>query len=109
MVELVDAPDSKSGSERSVGSIPTARTIFQIFAIIAPIGWATIMLDPGKKPPSVHVPCQMRGVTAWLPPHYRQALPGEAPHTGNWGVKLLPREQSDFAIPARCADEGPSA
>ena len=26
MVELVDAPDSKSGSERSVGSIPTART-----------------------------------------------------------------------------------
>jgi hypothetical protein len=25
-VELVDAPDSKSGSERSVGSIPTART-----------------------------------------------------------------------------------
>lgn len=27
MVELVDAPDSKSGSERSVGSIPTARTI----------------------------------------------------------------------------------
>ena len=28
VVELVDAPDSKSGSERSVGSIPTARTIF---------------------------------------------------------------------------------
>ena len=27
VVELVDAPDSKSGSERSVGSIPTARTI----------------------------------------------------------------------------------
>ncbi|SPL66493.1 hypothetical protein OHAE_2360 [Ochrobactrum soli] len=26
MVELVDAPDSKSGSERSVGSIPTTRT-----------------------------------------------------------------------------------
>jgi hypothetical protein len=26
VVELVDAPDSKSGSERSVGSIPTART-----------------------------------------------------------------------------------
>ena len=26
MVELVDAPDSKSGSARSVGSIPTART-----------------------------------------------------------------------------------
>ncbi len=26
MVELVDAPDSKSGSVRSVGSIPTART-----------------------------------------------------------------------------------
>ena len=30
VVELVDAPDSKSGSERSVGSIPTARTILQI-------------------------------------------------------------------------------
>jgi hypothetical protein len=28
VVKLVDAPDSKSGSERSVGSIPTARTIF---------------------------------------------------------------------------------
>jgi hypothetical protein len=28
VAELVDAPDSKSGSERSVGSIPTARTIF---------------------------------------------------------------------------------
>jgi hypothetical protein len=28
VVELVDAPDSKSGSERSVGSIPTARTSF---------------------------------------------------------------------------------
>jgi hypothetical protein len=27
VVELVDAPDSKSGSERSVGSSPTARTI----------------------------------------------------------------------------------
>lgn len=27
VVELVDAPDSKSGSERSVGSIPTTRTI----------------------------------------------------------------------------------
>ena len=26
MVKLVDAPDSKSGSERSVGSSPTART-----------------------------------------------------------------------------------
>ncbi len=26
MVELVDAPDSKSGSARSVGSIPTTRT-----------------------------------------------------------------------------------
>lgn len=29
VVELVDAPDSKSGSERSVGSIPTTRTIPQ--------------------------------------------------------------------------------
>ena len=28
VVELVDAPDSKSGSERSVGSIPTTRTIY---------------------------------------------------------------------------------
>ncbi|MDB5714030.1 MAG: hypothetical protein JWO15_1427 [Sphingomonadales bacterium] len=28
VVELVDALDSKSCSERSVGSIPTARTIF---------------------------------------------------------------------------------
>ncbi len=28
VVELVDAPDSKSGSFGSVGSIPTARTIF---------------------------------------------------------------------------------
>ncbi len=28
VVELVDAPDSKSGSARSVGSIPTARTSF---------------------------------------------------------------------------------
>jgi len=28
VVELVDAPDSKSGSARSVGSIPTARTTF---------------------------------------------------------------------------------
>ena len=27
VVELVDAPDSKSGSERSAGSIPAARTI----------------------------------------------------------------------------------
>ena len=27
VVKLVDAPDSKSGSERSVGSSPTARTI----------------------------------------------------------------------------------
>ncbi len=27
VVELVDAPDSTSGSERSVGSIPTTRTI----------------------------------------------------------------------------------
>ena len=26
VVKLVDAPDSKSGSERSVGSTPTART-----------------------------------------------------------------------------------
>jgi hypothetical protein len=30
VVELVDAPDSKSGSERSVGSIPTARTTFKL-------------------------------------------------------------------------------
>ena len=30
VVELVDAPDSKSGSERSVGSIPTARTISKL-------------------------------------------------------------------------------
>ena len=30
VVKLVDAPDSKSGSERSVGSIPTARTIFSV-------------------------------------------------------------------------------
>ncbi len=29
VVELVDAPDSKSGSARSVGSIPTARTTSQ--------------------------------------------------------------------------------
>ena len=29
VVELVDAPDSKSGSVRSVGSTPTARTIFK--------------------------------------------------------------------------------
>ena len=36
VVELVDAPDSKSGTERCVGSIPTARTI-----ISAPVG-ATI-------------------------------------------------------------------
>jgi hypothetical protein len=28
VVELVDAPDSKSGSVRSVGSIPTARTTY---------------------------------------------------------------------------------
>ena len=28
MAELADAPDSKSGSERSVGSTPTARTKF---------------------------------------------------------------------------------
>lgn len=28
VAELADAPDSKSGSERSVGSTPTARTIF---------------------------------------------------------------------------------
>jgi hypothetical protein len=28
VVELVDAPDSKSGSARSVGSSPTTRTIF---------------------------------------------------------------------------------
>jgi hypothetical protein len=34
VVELVDAPDSKSGSERSVGSIPTART--NIFFITRP-------------------------------------------------------------------------
>ena len=27
VVELVDAPDSKSGSERSAGSTPAARTI----------------------------------------------------------------------------------
>jgi hypothetical protein len=27
VVELVDAPDSKSGSARSVGSIPTSRTM----------------------------------------------------------------------------------
>ena len=33
MVELVDAPDSKSGSVRSVGSIPTARTIFARFSL----------------------------------------------------------------------------
>ena len=31
VVELVDALDSKSSSERSVGSIPTARTIFPKF------------------------------------------------------------------------------
>lgn len=30
VVKLVDAPDSKSGSVRSVGSIPTTRTILQI-------------------------------------------------------------------------------
>jgi hypothetical protein len=29
VVELVDAPDSKSGSARSVGSIPTTRTILE--------------------------------------------------------------------------------
>ena len=29
VVKLVDAPDSKSGSARSVGSIPTTRTTFQ--------------------------------------------------------------------------------
>ncbi len=33
VVELVDAPDSKSGSERSVGSTPTARTTRQIWLI----------------------------------------------------------------------------
>jgi hypothetical protein len=31
VVELVDAPDSKSGSARSVGSIPTARTNFDLY------------------------------------------------------------------------------
>lgn len=31
VVELVDAPDSKSGSERSVGSSPTTRTTSQDF------------------------------------------------------------------------------
>ncbi len=30
VAELVDAPDSKSGSERNVGSIPTTRTRFQL-------------------------------------------------------------------------------
>lgn len=39
VVELVDAPDSKSGSERSVGSIPTTRTIFRkITGNHAPVG-----------------------------------------------------------------------
>jgi hypothetical protein len=32
VVELVDAPDSKSGSVRSVGSIPTARTTYYFFS-----------------------------------------------------------------------------
>lgn len=36
VVELVDAPDSKSGSERSVGSIPTTRTI-----LVNQSGWKT--------------------------------------------------------------------
>ena len=36
VVELVDAPDSKSGSVRSVGSIPTARTTFWI--VLAKVG-----------------------------------------------------------------------
>ncbi len=36
VVEPVDAPDSKSGSARSVGSIPTARTTFTVlFAKVA--------------------------------------------------------------------------
>jgi hypothetical protein len=35
VVELVDAPDSKSGSERSVGSIPTARTNYLNIRLIS--------------------------------------------------------------------------
>ncbi len=41
VVELVDAPDSKSGSARSVGSIPTARTTEQL-----PAGQATLPEPP---------------------------------------------------------------
>ena len=33
VVKLVDAPDSKSGSARSVGSIPTARTTILAHAL----------------------------------------------------------------------------
>ena len=37
VVKLVDAPDSKSGSERSVGSSPTTRTIRLRHAILPPL------------------------------------------------------------------------
>ncbi len=33
VVELVDAPDSKSGSERSVGSSPTTRTTIYLLKL----------------------------------------------------------------------------
>jgi hypothetical protein len=42
VVELVDAPDSKSGSERSVGSIPTGGTT----PIFRPLLKAKIKSEP---------------------------------------------------------------
>ena len=46
VVELVDAPDSKSGSVRSVGSIPTARTTFS--SKLAKVG--SRVRDPSPAP-----------------------------------------------------------
>ena len=45
VVELVDAPDSKSGSERIVGSTPTTRTIDRAFAADTP---RRVGLDPQR-------------------------------------------------------------
>ena len=58
VVELVDAPDSKSGSERSVGSIPTTRTIYPTtnfssrrFECLCQIGDQIVgMLNTDRKP-----------------------------------------------------------
>ena len=69
MVELVDALDSKSSSARSVGSIPTARTIeqrgyFAIRAVVDDFTRENFALAVDTSPSGARVACELDAIIA---------------------------------------------